>query len=169
MFCNKRRLRISLFAANNQQAFVQRGSDGASPDTWKTHRACICQISWETLKPHIWNRFLFGCVFFLFRNVWSPKGWQNKFPTKNGSYRLSNGFTYFHMQTRYTKQLKCIETRPRPVLKGPGTGKYGLGTRGRPSPVGCTVLHGVAGILLLHFEFRSQDYIYMDIYICHRE
>ncbi len=40
-------------------------------------------------------------------------------------------FFHFHLQIRCTKHPKCIKTRPRPVLKEPGAGNYGLGTRGR--------------------------------------
>ena len=40
-----------------------------------------------------------------------------------GFHRLYNGFTHFHMQIRCKKQPRCISTRPRPVLKGPGAGK----------------------------------------------
>jgi len=40
-------------------------------------------------------------------------------------------FERFHMQFRCKKHPRCIQTHPRPILQGPGAGKYGLGTRGR--------------------------------------
>ena len=48
-----------------------------------------------------------------------------------GSYRFSHDFTHFHMQIQCKKHPRCIQTRPRPALKGPGSRNQGLGTRGR--------------------------------------
>ena len=51
------------------------------------------------------------------------RGWQKncqncKIP-KCSDLRLSNGFTYVHMQVRCKKHPRCIQTRRRPLLKAP--------------------------------------------------
>ena len=40
---------------------------------------------------------------------------------------MYNGFTYFHMRIACKKHSRCIQTWLRPVLKGCGAGKWGLG------------------------------------------
>jgi len=60
-----------------------------------------------------------------------------------GYYRLCHGCTHSHMKSRCIKHPRFIQTPPRAVLKGPGVGKYGLGTRGRKIRFRCCLIMSI--------------------------
>jgi len=95
-----------------------------TPGPFKPGRGCMSSeflFARFRCKP---GQSFYLCEFF--ENVFPLKGWQNNSPklqtTPNicGSYRSYNGLTHSHMQFRSEKQVGCIQTHPRLVLKVPG-------------------------------------------------
>ena len=84
--------------------------------------ACHNFTLWASNIKYDGKSFVLGAFL---ESVFSTKGWQKKFQQLYKSrYRLQDGFTHFHMQIRCTKHPRCIQTRPRPLLKGSGAWKH---------------------------------------------
>jgi len=76
---------------------------------------------------NIWFDYCCWCI--LFENWFLPEGLAEELPKVLKIRKwLVYKFSHWNLDEKHSR---CISTRPRPVLRGPGTGKYGLGNRVR--------------------------------------